>query len=63
MLECMETYKEIVLYSAGDHLQFGELYFKKGVELLERVLSRATKITRGLENRKKFERRHYKVFK
>lgn len=41
----------MVLYSAGNHVHFGELYFKKGVELLERILTRAMKIIRGLENR------------
>lgn len=40
-----------LLYSAGDHVHSGESYFKKGVELLERVLTGAMKIVRGLENR------------
>lgn len=48
MLECME--KEIVLYSTGDHVHFGELYFKKGVGLLERLLTTTMKIIRGLDN-------------
>lgn len=51
MLECRETQKKIVLYSTGAHVHFGELHFKKGVQLLERVLTTAMKIIRGLENR------------
>lgn len=44
-----------MLYSAGDHVQLGELHFRKGVGLLERVLRKAMRITRGLENRRKIE--------
>lgn len=44
-----------MLYAAGDHVQFGELHFKKGVGLLEKALRRSMRTTRGLENRRKVE--------
>lgn len=37
-----------MLYSAGDHVQFGELHFKQGVRLLEKVMRKGMRITRDI---------------